>query len=171
MNSKVVIILASKQLFLNLQNEKEKVLLTYLTIPIAVHSIVKFHRDFSLGLLSIQCLKTVVPYCVQFSGCLGEKVNLTLVTCSTARSKSFSVCDCAIMDLCWHLGFYGFPGGADGKESACYVGELGLIPGLGKSPGGGHGNPLQYFCLENPHRQGSLAGYSPWGCKESNTTE
>ena len=46
-----------------------------------------------------------------------------------------------------------------------------MIPGLGRSSGGGHGNPLQYSCLENPHGQRSLAGYSPWGCKESNTTE
>ena len=41
----------------------------------------------------------------------------------------------------------GFPGGSDGKESACNVGDLGSVPGLGRSPGGGHGNPLQYFCL------------------------
>ena len=46
-----------------------------------------------------------------------------------------------------------------------------MIPGLGRSCGGGHGNPLQYFCLENPHGQRSLVGYSPWGCKESDTTE
>ena len=45
------------------------------------------------------------------------------------------------------------------------------IPELGRSPGGGHGNPLQYYCLENPHGQRSLAGYSPWGCKESDTIE
>ena len=38
-----------------------------------------------------------------------------------------------------------------GKESSCNVGDLGLIPGLGRSPGGGHGNPLQYSCLENSH--------------------
>ena len=43
----------------------------------------------------------------------------------------------------------GFPGGSDGKESACNAGDLGLITGLGRSPGGGHGNPLQYSCLEN----------------------
>ena len=48
---------------------------------------------------------------------------------------------------------------------------LGSIPGLGRSPGGGHGNPLQYSCLENPCGQRSLAGYSPWGGKESDTTE
>ena len=65
----------------------------------------------------------------------------------------------------------GFPGGSDGKESACNVGDLGLIPGLGRSPGGGHGSPLHYSCLENPHGQRSLVGYSPWGRKESDTTE
>ena len=56
--------------------------------------------------------------------------------------------------------------------------DLGLFSGLGRSPGGGHGNPLQYSCLENPHGQMSLtmkaivhgvqptaAGYSPWGCR------
>ena len=46
--------------------------------------------------------------------------------------------------------FIGFPGGSDGKESACNVGDLGSIPELGRSPGGGLGNPLQYSCLENP---------------------
>ena len=46
-----------------------------------------------------------------------------------------------------------------------------VCPGLGRSPGGGNGNPLQYSCLENPPGQRSLAGYSPWGCKESDTTE
>ena len=55
------------------------------------------------------------------------------------------------------------PCGSDGKESVCNVGDLGSIPGLGRSPGGGHGNPLQYSCPVNPHRQKSLAGYSPCG--------
>ena len=54
----------------------------------------------------------------------------------------------------------GFPGGSDGKESACNVGDLGSIPESGRSPGGGHGNPLQCSCLENPHGQRSLVGYS-----------
>ena len=58
-----------------------------------------------------------------------------------------------------------------GKESACNVEDLGSIPGLGRSPGGGHGNPLQYSSLENPHGQRSLAGYSPWDRKESDMTE
>ena len=43
--------------------------------------------------------------------------------------------------------FLGFPGDSDKKESACNAGDLGLIPGLGRFPGGGHGNPLQYSCL------------------------
>ena len=67
--------------------------------------------------------------------------------------------------------FLGFPGGSDGKESDCNAGDLGLIPGSGRSPGGGHDNSLQYSRLENPHGQRSLAGYSPWGCKESDMTE
>ena len=64
-----------------------------------------------------------------------------------------------------------FPGGSDGKESACNAGDLGSIPGLGRSPGEGNGNPLQYSGLDNPHGWSSLAGYSPWGHKESDTTE
>ena len=55
----------------------------------------------------------------------------------------------------------GFPGGSDGKESTCNAGDLGLIPGSGRSPGGSQGNPPQYSSMENPHRQRSLAGYSP----------
>ena len=53
------------------------------------------------------------------------------------------------------------------------MGDLSSIPGLGRSPGGGHGNPLQYSCLENPHghRQRSLAVYSPWGSKELDMTQ
>ena len=43
----------------------------------------------------------------------------------------------------------GFPGGSDGKESVCDVGDLGLIPELGRSPGEGNGNPLPYSCLQN----------------------
>ena len=65
----------------------------------------------------------------------------------------------------------GFPGGSDGKESPCNVGDLGLIPGLGISPEVGLGNPLQCSCLENPHGQRNLVGYSPWGRKELDMTE
>ena len=64
-----------------------------------------------------------------------------------------------------------FPYGSDGKESTCISGDLGSIPGLGRSPGGGHGNPLEYSGLENPRGQRSLVGYSPWSRKESNMIE
>ena len=65
-----------------------------------------------------------------------------------------------------------FPGGSDGKASAYNAGDPGSIPGLGRSPGKGNGNPLQYSFLPGKfHGWKSLVGYSPWGCKESDTTE
>ena len=72
------------------------------------------------------------------------------------------------------------PGGASGKKkttqknlpaSAGDVRDADLIPGSGRSPGEGQGNPLQYSCLENPMDIRSLASYSPSGCKELDTTE
>ena len=65
---------------------------------------------------------------------------------------------------------WGFPGSSDSKASAYNVGDPGLIPGLGRSPGEGNGNPLQYSCLEN-HGLRILVGYSPWGRKELDPTE
>ena len=58
------------------------------------------------------------------------------------------------MELKGITGIKGFPGGSDGKESACNIGNPGLIPGLGRSPGGGNANPLKYSCLENPMDRG-----------------
>ena len=57
----------------------------------------------------------------------------------------------------------GFPGSSAGKEYACNVGDLGSIPGLGKSPEGGHGNQLQYSCLENPQGQEEPGGLQSMG--------
>ena len=69
----------------------------------------------------------------------------------------------------------GFPGDAveEGPPSSAKAsGITGSIPGLGKSPGGGRGSPLQYSCLENSvDRERSLEGYSPWGLKELDATE
>ena len=70
-----------------------------------------------------------------------------------------------------HSYILGLPGGSDGKESTCNAGDPGSIPGWGRSSGEGHGNPLEYSCLENPYVQRSLVGYSPWGCKELDMTE
>ena len=49
--------------------------------------------------------------------------------------------------------------------------DMGSIPGSGRSPEEGNGNPVQYFCLKKSHGQWSLVGYSPWGGEESNMTE
>ena len=64
----------------------------------------------------------------------------------------------------------GFPGDSDGRESSCNARDLGSIPELGIPLGGGC-NPLQYSCLENPHGQRSLIGYSPWDHKELDMTK
>ena len=63
-----------------------------------------------------------------------------------------------------------FPGGSDGKESACSVGDLGFIPGSGRSLGVGNGNPLQYSCLENSMDKGAWQ-VTVRGHKGSNMTE
>ena len=65
----------------------------------------------------------------------------------------------------------GFPGGSDSKESACKVGDLGLIPGLGRFPWRTAWQPTPVFLPGESHGQRSLEGYSPWGCTESDTTE
>ena len=59
-----------------------------------------------------------------------------------------------------------FPGGSEVKASACPAGDLGSIPGSGRSPREGNGNPLQYSCLENP-----MVGCSPWDPEESDRAE
>ena len=64
----------------------------------------------------------------------------------------------------------GFPGGLHGKESTCNVGDLGSIPGSGRFPGEGNGNPLQYSCLRIPWTE-EPGSHSPWGCKELDMTE
>ena len=98
------------------------------------------------------------------------------------RSKSRSTLDCTLKThiqrpLYWML-YTDFTHctkplavGSVGKESVCNVRNLGLIPGLGRSPGRGHGNPLQCSCLENPYGQRWLADYSPWGHKKLDTAE
>ena len=65
----------------------------------------------------------------------------------------------------------GFPGGSESKECACNTGDPGLIPGLGRSPGEGNDNLLQYSCLKITMDRGAWPGYSPWGRKELDMTE
>ena len=70
--------------------------------------------------------------------------------------------DSWVRKICWRRDrlptpvSLGFPGGSAGKESACNAGDLGSMPGLGRSPGEGNGNPLQYSGLENPMDRGAL---------------
>ena len=71
---------------------------------------------------------------------------LLLFTPCTVTSHVENSCGCNFM---WVSSEKGFPGGSDGKAAACIAGDLGLIPGSGRSPGEGNGNPLQYSCLEN----------------------
>ena len=66
-------------------------------------------------------------------------------------------------------GLLGFPYSSDGKESACNAGDLGLIPGSGRSPEE-NGYPLQYSSFKNPTKR-CMVGHSPWGRKESDMTE
>ena len=84
-------------------------------------------------------------------------------TYNSSLSVSYMVTECFLYNY-----RQDFSGSSDGKESACHAGDLGSSPGLGRSPGGWHGNPLQYSCLENPHGQTRQAGYSPW-CAKSRT--
>ena len=68
----------------------------------------------------------------------------------------------------WHIWL---PRWLSGKEFICNAGDLGLIPGSGRSPREGNSKLLQYSCLGNPMDRGALAGYSPWGHKEWDTTQ
>ena len=93
-----------------------------------------------------------------------------------AQASNVSICEINQMKLSIkynneYTHTLGFSDDSESKKSACNVGDLGLIPGLGRSPGEWHGHPLQYLCLENPHGQRSLLDYSPWGRKESDETE
>ena len=72
----------------------------------------------------------------------------------------------SIFFFCTAVMPFGLPRWLSGKESACQAGDMGAVPGSGGSHGGGHGNPLQYSCLEYCHGKRSLMGYSPWGHKE-----
>ena len=81
--------------------------------------------------------------------------------CSGITQDSHS-CDPGFFSQAAHA-ILGFSGGSEGKASACNMGDLGSIPGLGRSPGGGHSGSLQYSCLMKPHGERSLAGYSPCG--------
>ena len=90
--------------------------------------------------------------------------------------KTLKLCSkCASVDICvvHVVSGYGFPGGSGVKNLPINAGDAGdtaLIPGTGRSPGGAHGNPLQYSCLENPMNRGAWRATVHGVTKESNTT-
>ena len=91
---------------------------------------------------------------------------------------TYAVCVCFFFSLTWHSGMrrsQGISGASQVvKNPPASVGnirDVGSIPGSGRSPGGGNGNPHQYSCLENPMDREVSWAYSPWGCKESDMTE
>ena len=92
--------------------------------------------------LFVFCYRDVWAVCVSWN----------LTPCHLDHAQTFSPSLQVFLFCLWFP--LGFPGGSDSKESTCNAGDLGLIPGLGRSPRGGHGNPLQYFHLENPHSRG-----------------
>ena len=107
---------------------------------------------------------TWFPYClIEGTFCSHALATLSLMVMVPPQGLSW--------DIKFHYVQIGLPGGSEDKESACNVRHLGSIPGLRRSPGGWHGNPLQYSCLENAHGQRSLAGYSPGGRKGSGMTK
>ena len=106
----------------------------------------------------------------------GFYVLMSISTLKNCENKSLgtlcgTLVSCQLVIAIIIIIIMGFPVGSDGKEFTCNEGDLGSIPELRKSPGGEHGNPLQYSCLESLHGQRSLVGYNPWGCKESDMTE
>ena len=115
-------------------------------------------------LLSCLWFSVVWPWCAFVQDCL---CLFYLMSSEHVLSIHF----CLFSNLGTFLSFLGFPYGSAGKESTCNVGDLGLIPGLGRSPEEGNGNPTPVFLPEEFHGPRSLVGYTPWGPKELGRTE
>ena len=111
--------------------------------------------------------------------CLGSE---GCVSSPAVLHTKLNLCETFLMRVYWEQQFFpsvpsllfGLPQWLSGKESICKAGDtgdLGYIPGSGRSPGGEDGNPLQYSCLENPHGQRSLEGCSPYSRTKQDTPE
>ena len=105
-------------------------------LPILPTPIIKFDNDFKL----LGCYQDSDVKCFPYDMCF---VKVSFFPLSI------------IFGFVLFLAGLGFPGSSDGKEYTCNAGDLSSVPGLGKSPGGGHGNPLQYSCLENSVDRGA----------------
>ena len=94
--------------------------------------------------------------CRILSGCFWLQVTDPAGTCNTVYAWSAVPLQTTLPSMHnFNFIFIGFPSGSDGKESACNVGDPGSISGSGRPPGGGHGNLLQYSCVENPMDRGA----------------
>ena len=110
--------------------------------PFLLLCLIKEHKIVhSISLLSFYLLQDSVVI-------LFKQGNFAKVKCTDLSNTFWWV----LTNIYTHLGF---PGGSEGKVSACDVGDPGLIPGSGWSPGGGNGTPLQYSCWENPMDKGA----------------
>ena len=87
------------------------------------------------------------------------------------KRQFFVVYNCPTYNRIYSISYWGFPGNSVSKESACRAGDLGSIPGSGRSPGEGNGNPLQYSCLENPVDREAWWVLQSTGSQESDPTE
>ena len=121
-------------------------------LPILPTPIIKFDNDFKL----LGCYQDSDVKCFPYDRCF---VKVSFFPLSI------------IFGFVLFLAGLGFPGSSDGKEYTCNAGDLSSVPGLGKSPGGGHWQPTPIFLPGEFRGQRSLAGCSPWGRKESDTTE
>ena len=131
-----------------------------------LHSLAAGHHQVSLYLEMIWLMFWVLCrklFVIEWEWTQGSYWAIATIQLTADRQQLWR---CRRMDLKYILEVEGFPGGSAGKESTCNVGDLGLIPGLGRSPGEGKGYLLQYSGLEN-----SSDCISPWGLKELDTTE
>ena len=140
-------------------------LYTYIHVCMCIHIYI---CTFICIYVSVNIYRYMYTYCMGFPGSSAGRIH------QQSRRLQFNSW---VVKIPWRRDrlhtpvVLGFPGGLDGKESACNAGELDSIHGFGRSPGGGHGNLLQYSCLGSPHGQRSLGGYSPWGHKDAQLSD
>ena len=141
------------------------------SLGVLVFGVGGFPGHFLFSLSHALCLCSRFAFCahqVCVNRIMGTIVLFLLVAFSSSLAYMLSVLFLLPL-LCSSL-FWGFPGGSDGKESVCNAGDPGSIPGSGRSPGGGHGNPLQSSCLQNPMDRGAWRA-TVHGVAESDTIQ
>ena len=109
----------------------------------------RYIDDTTLMAESEEELKSLLMKVKEESENVGLKLNIQETKIMASSHITLWQIDGEIMETLMDFTFWGFPGGSDGKVSAYNAGDPGSIPGLGRSPGEGNGNPLQYSCLEN----------------------